>query len=171
MRVDTRLCIRSASYSSDVSSLCNRFPPHQRSSPAIPVLRTAAAIRCRELRAGARTIAADDTELPRIRSDLAVADFRVHRERLRIEAVYEDRRRWPLTASKIPRAPRSIPATASDSHGARGESPGPSGGTSLAVAGRSEARSVAHQYPGRVLRYTGAPNGMSIERAEVPMFF
>jgi len=55
----------------------------------IPVLRTAVAIRRRELRVDARTIAADDTELPSCRFDLAFADFRVPRERLRIEAVKE----------------------------------------------------------------------------------
>jgi len=57
------------------------------------VLCTAVAIRRPELRAGARAIATDDTELSSCRFDLASADFRVPRERLRMEAVNDDRRR------------------------------------------------------------------------------
>ena len=83
----------------------------------------------------------------------------------------------PLTQSQIPRPVRSIPATASDVHGAvsalpgaPGESPGPSPATPLPLNGRATARRFVHEYPSRVLRSARAPHGPSIERAGAPMF-
>jgi len=99
LRGDTRLCIRAPSYSRDVPRLHKRFPSHQRSFPVIPVLRTAVAIGRRDIRAGARTIAAGDTGLWSCRFGLAIADFRVHRERWRIESTTGDR--WRIAADSV----------------------------------------------------------------------